>query len=236
MIRIAIVEDEDREASALQGFLERYEAESGENFEVTRYSNVVTFLDPYRGYDLVFLDIVMPMMNGMDGAGKLREMDKAVQIIFVTTMSQYALRGYEVDALDFIVKPVTYQGLVFDLKRALQSIARMKSMEITLPGPSGVLRVLSSDITYVEVRGHKLTCHLLHGRPIEVRGSLKNAQEALEGAGFLLCNSCYLVNPRHIGRVKDYSVFVAGDELSISHPKRKAFLEQLTAWYAEGGM
>lgn len=234
MIRIAIVEDEDAAATILSDYLERLSRECGQSFSVTRCADPVVLLDKYPGYDLVFMDIEMPHMNGMEGARRLREIDSRVKLIFVTNMAQYAAKGYEVEALDFIVKPVFYSDFVFKMKRAMNALQLDRRRELILNQPGGMVRVDSDELMYVEVLGHKLTYHLLD-REIEARGTMDAAEEALAQQNFLRPHNCYLVNPRHIDWVRGHTVSVGGDELMISHPRRKEFMAQLSRWYMKGG-
>ena len=109
MYTIAIVEDDKTQAASLKEYLLRYAAENGEAFAVKTFSNAVIFLEKYTAvYDVVFMDIKMPYLNGIAAAHKLRELDKGVLLFFITSLTQYAIRGYEVDALNYIVKPVEY--------------------------------------------------------------------------------------------------------------------------------
>ncbi len=236
MIRVAIVEDDPEAAGVLEGYLSRYGREEDLALEVTRFANAVVFLERERpGFDLVWMDIELPMMNGLEAAAKLRQRDRQAVLIFVTNMAQYAVKGYEVDALDFMVKPVRYADFSFRMRRACRAIRMNRKREITIPIPGGLYRVTSDDLLYVEVLGHKSLYHL-QGETVETRETLTAAQRRLENWGFLRCNSCYLVNPAHIEWVKGYVVKVGGDELQISHPKRKEFMEQLSSWYARGGI
>lgn len=234
MIRIAIVEDEDTAAATLSGYLERLGQECGQAFSVTRCTDPVALLDKYSGYDVVLMDIEMPHMNGMEGARRLRELDSRVKLIFVTNMAQYAAKGYEVEALDFIVKPVAYSDFVFKMKRAMNALRLDRRRELIINQSSGMVRVSADELMYVEVRGHKLTYHLLD-REIEARGTMDAAEEALAQLDFLRPHNCYLINPRHIDWVRGHTVSVGGDELMISHPRRKEFMAQLSQWYTKGG-
>ncbi len=121
MFRIAVVEDEESCAEKLIGFSARYSAEHEETVEAVYFKNPVLFLEQYRGeYDAVFMDIAMPMMDGMECANRLREKDEEVPLIFTTYMSQYAIRGYEVDAMEFVIKQVLYE----DFWRKLGEVIR----------------------------------------------------------------------------------------------------------------
>lgn len=238
MIRVAIVEDEAEAAGTLQKHLKQYQEMAGDTFHVTWFQNAITFLEPYRGFDLVFMDILMPHMDGMDGmdgALRLRQIDTQVKLIFVTSMAQYAVRGYEAAALDFIIKPVAYSDFAFKMKRAMNAIQLSRPRELMIAQASGITRISSNDVLYVEIRGHKLIYHT-SGQPVEARGTMENAEKQLLPWHFLRCNNCYLVNPRYIEWVRGYVVKVGSDELQISHPRKKKFMERLSEWYSKGGM
>ena len=107
MYRIAIVEDEEQDYLRAQGYLNRYGQEKNISFNIQRYESAEVFLTNYQSqHDIVFMDIRMGGMDGMRAARKLREMDQAVILIFLTSLAQYAVQGYEVDALDYILKPL----------------------------------------------------------------------------------------------------------------------------------
>jgi len=119
MAKIAVVEDNDAMRAQLCGFIAQYAQESGHQLDVTAFSDGAQLVEPYRpGFDIIFLDIEMPKLGGMPTAERIRRQDPDVVLVFVTNMAQYAIRGYEVDALDFVLKPVSYYQFSTKLERA----------------------------------------------------------------------------------------------------------------------
>ena len=228
MIRIAIVEDDIESAQLLEGYIERYQAESQEIFRISIFTNGVNFLDECKTeYDIVFMDIEMPHLNGMETAKKLREFDENIGIIFVTNMAQYAANGYEVNAIDFIIKPVGYFNFTLKLQRAIQYRAKMRKEEIVIKTESGFKRIPASDIYYIEVSDHILTYYTSQGIVCE-RGTMRSREEQLRAYDFVRCNSCYLVNIMHITEVSAQNIIVRGKELNISRTRKKEFMNMLT--------
>lgn len=235
MIRVAIVEDEQNSAEKLEQFTEEFGKANGINFTVARFSNAVDFLTGYKPvYDLVFMDILMPDLDGMKAAKKLREFDTKTLLIFVTNLSQYAVKGYEVDALDFIVKPVFYQDFALKMKKAVGLISLNENREFVIPIPGGMKRLSTKSIYYLEVVGHKLIYHTSGGEVVGY-GSLSEMEEKLKDDNFLRCNSCYLVNPKHIVSIKKYDIEISnGAVLQISQPKKKKFMADFAEWLGKG--
>lgn len=226
---VAIIEDDYRDREELCEFLTRYAEENCETVKTEIFSDVVTFLTGYKPvYDCIFMDIMMPHMNGMDAAVKLREVDPDVPLVFVSNMANYAVRGYSVDAVDFIVKPISYYGL----SRAIDKVFRMirnKTEKIVLKTPDGMRKVALPSILYVEVRDHQTTYHTSAG-DISVWGTLKQQEEKLPTDAFARCNSCYIVNLRHVEKVDDSMITIDGEggvTIPISRSKKREFMEKL---------
>lgn len=235
MKNIAIVEDENAAAEHLTAYIRRYAVEFGQQFHITRFCDGEAFLQDYKTvYAVVFLDIQMPRKNGMDAAVELRRHDKNVSIIFITNLVQYALKGYEVDAVSFLVKPVSYYDFSLKFKKALDIYLMNEERSFTVNAPGGLCRISTDKLMYVEIISHRLHYHLIDD-VIEMTGVLSAVEQELGSYGFLRCNTCYLVNPKFIVRVKGSEVQVGDRTLQISRPRRAAFMEGLTNWYAGAG-
>ena len=235
MKRIAIVEDEDRAAEQLISYIARYEGESGQRFDVQRFSSADEFLSGYSPvYAVVFMDIQMPGTNGMDAAVRLRALDRTISVLFITSLVQFAQKGYEVDAVGFLVKPVAYYDFLLKFRKALDLYVMNEERSISLALPGGMCRLSTDRLMYVEIISHRLYYHLVDD-VVEMTGALSGAERQLAPYGFLRCNNCYLVNPRFVVKVKGQEVQVGNATLQISRPKRAAFLEGLAAWFAGKG-
>lgn len=237
MLRIAIVEDNREDQVLLSEYIERYfkEEQPEQSYQTVLFDSALTFLSNYRAiYDMVFLDIQMPYLNGMDAAEKLRQVDTEIPIVFVTNMAQYAVRGYDVNALGFVLKPISYYDFLLRMKKTMNVLTARQGREMVLSAKQGITRISTSDIYYVEVTGHSLHYHTKE-EVLTVSGSISDAEEKLRSSEFLRCNNCYLVNPRAILNVSGYTItLVNREQLTISHPRRKAFMSQLNAWLGEG--
>ena len=235
MAKIAVVEDNDAMRAQLCGFIAQYAQESGHQLDVTAFSDGAQLVEPYRpGFDIIFLDIEMPELGGMDAAERIRTVDPDVVLVFVTNMAQYAIRGYEVDALDFVLKPVNYYQFSTKLARALQRVQRRKGGQIALQTAGGVQLLNTEDIYWLETRDRMLHYHTSTG-VWSVRSSLQNAEKQLAPYHFAKCNQCYLVNLRYVRAVQNDMVQVGEDRLGISRRQRAAFLAAVAA-YVGGAM
>lgn len=233
MIRIAVVEDESIYAEQITEYLRRYEAEQGEELQVTVYRDGDGITAEYKAqFDIIFMDIQMKFVDGMTAAEEIRKMDAEVIIIFITNMSQYAIRGYEVNALDYVLKPVTYFAFSQKLNKAIARMKKRGERHITVSVKGGIRRLELSDIYYVESQGHSLIYHTKDGEILS-SGTMKSAEEALGGLNFSRGNKCYLINLEHVEGVKDKCAVVKGESLQLSRSGLKSFMQELTRYWGE---
>lgn len=233
MIRIAIVEDDELYISQLLKYLEDYQREEREEFSIKVYRDGDGITADYKAqHDLILMDIQMKFVDGMTAAEEIRKVDSQVVIIFITNMPQYAIRGYEVGALDYILKPVSYFAFCQKLKRALAKLKRPGKKFVVVPIKGGVKRVEASDIYYIESEGHNLVYYTKEGSFLS-GGTMKSAEEALQEMHFSRGNKGYLINLEHVEGVKDKCAVVKGNKLLLSRPRMNAFMQDLTKYWSE---
>lgn len=235
LVRIAIVEDEADQREQLRSYIEQYGGETGQQFDVGLFSSGQALLDGYTPiYDIILLDIEMPGINGMETAEHIRALDNDVVLMFVTNMAQYAINGYSVGALDFVLKPVNYYTFTVRFARALNRARQRQNGQILLTLPDCVRRLDTQQIYYVEVQNRMLHYHTELGEFV-LRGTMQSAEKELSRYHFVRCNHWYLVNLSHVAEVRRDMVVVAGTELEISRRNRTAFLTALTEYVGGNG-
>ena len=198
MIRVAIVEDEAAVREQLAGYVQRCTRQYGTLFEVTMFTDGLEILEEYRPvYDIIFLDVEMPQLDGMETARRIRAMDSEVQLIFITNMAQYAIKGYAVGALDYVLKPVPYFAFSQQLQKAVGQLTRRARQYLAVPVDGGMRRVDAAEVYYIESDGHRINFYTENG-DFSAPGTLKTWEEKLENSAFVRCNSGYLVNLAHV--------------------------------------
>ena len=136
---IALIEDNDNDSKKVFDLIEQFKRENNVTLNVVRFNSADSFLESYQQiYSVILLDIQLPGTYGMQTAYKLREIDKTVSIIFITSMVQFAQKGYEVDAISFMVKPANYFDFSLKLKKALDIATMNENRNISLNVKNGI--------------------------------------------------------------------------------------------------
>ena len=229
MFRILIVEDNPEEQATLRAHLERYATEHGEDFQIAWLKSAVEFVEGSETADLIFMDIDLPGINGMEAATLLRSFDQQTPLIFVTNLSQYAVRGYEVDALDFIVKPVTYYNFSMRMDKAMRVMRRTAGRNVVIQSKTGMRVIPLAELISVEVLNHNLAYRAVgYDDALEVRGSLASIERELEGGPFVrISNSC-IVNMGHVRDIQGTELRMSdGRVLYFSRARRRPAMERI---------
>lgn len=234
MFRFAIVEDDDTCAEQLQKYLAQYAEENALEIRTDRFYDGLNFAEDYKAqWDLIFMDIEMPLLDGMSAARRIREKDDSVLLIFITNMAQYAIQGYEVRALDYILKPVNYYAFAMKLRKVIRILdQRITKAAIVMDTEGNSRRIALSEVRYIEVLDHQLIYHRSDDT-FHTFGSLKKAEQEY-GKDFARCNNCYLVNLRYVDGFSGNDVIVGGKPLPVSRARKKDFQQRVADYYRFG--
>ncbi|MBQ9826615.1 MAG: response regulator transcription factor [Firmicutes bacterium] len=231
MIRkLAVCDDEKVMIRQLASYLGQIQDEIADSFEVSYYSSaeeLTAHLD--KSTEILLLDISMGGMTGMEGARRLRESGYAGDIIFITSMEQYAIEGYSVQAFGFITKPVVFDEFKDTLLRCLKKRDSQKKSVLAVETAGGTEILNINDIIYAEVYQHSTSFTLRRGRHLVSAVQLNEIESKLAPQGFFRCHRSYLVNMRHLTRIGQSELTLSdGSTVPLSRHRSKEFLAQYT--------
>lgn len=236
IIRIGIVEDEAAAQSYVQRSIEEWAADTGNSLQLVTCSSAEEFLFKYEEpdmLDIVFLDIMLGEMNGMELARTIRKIDKGLQIVFLTGVQDYVFEGYEIGAVRYLLKPVKRQELDLTLQHCCERIVHKKTQYFAFRYQGESLRIAFSDILLVRVDGHYLQM-VTDKQTYEWKGTLAQAGENLDKRMFAFVNRSTLVNLEYVTRITREECFLEnGEVLPVSRGAYKALNEGFMGYYLE---
>ncbi|TCD53807.1 response regulator [Alloscardovia theropitheci] len=205
------------------------------HYRIDRYTNGEDFLHEYSSNtDMIFLDIEMPGMLGMEVAQTLRTVDAHVPVTFTTRLAQYAAQGYDVDAVGYLVKPFSQQAFDIKMRKMFTIATRRKSRSLLVAAEGKVQRIDIREILYIEVNRHEVTYHC---STFEVTSwsSLKDVIAMLERenllSSFSQANRYSIINLDHVSAVQGENVFVGKRSITLSRGRRKQFMMDLAHYF-----
>lgn len=236
MIRVAIVEDDASCSAQLRAYTEQCFQELDQAADITVFENGLEIVENYQPvWDIILMDIKMPHMDGMSAAQRIRERDSSVVLIFITNMAHCAIKGYEVDAMAFVLKPVEYTQLALKLKKAMRRVDQQQQRFLLLYSEGKRQKISTKDILYIEVIDHTLHVHTPE-KTCAVAGPLqKILDNDLAGLPFFRCSHSFVVNLANIAMVRREVVLVGNQEIPVSRPNRRELLQRLSD-YLGGGL
>lgn len=233
MIRFALVEDDPAYQAQVKEYLKRYFSTLGEQHSLKTFQDGDEIVFGYRAeFDVILMDIQMGFMDGMTAAKEIRKLDAEVILIFITNMSQYAIEGYAVDALDYLLKPLSYYAFSQCIDRALTRIARRETRYLFVGSQRGGQKIACSQIISVEVQGHHLIYHTTKG-DVNAVGTMKEVESSLIGGPFFRCSKCDLVNLDYVDEIRGDDAIVRGMRIPISRARKRVFLDALNRYVNE---
>lgn len=211
MIKIAICEDEKEQQELLKTYINQIFEALYIKYKLEIFNSGEELLENYQNdTDVLLLDIQMGQINGMDTARKIRSIDDKVEIIFITSLIEYALEGYEVRAYRYLIKPVKYENLKENIRNCIKEID-IKNKYIIVKEQGNQIKLDINEITYVEVQKETITIHTLN-EVYKTNGTMINIEKDIDCDRFFRCHKSFLVNLEHIKSIKQYTAILENSE------------------------
>lgn len=223
MIKIAVCEDEKVLYRELEKYVGMYAQDNNVSITMDWFPSAEELLECYSmQFDLVFMDIKMKEMSGIEAAKKIREKDNRTAIVFLTAFLEFALEGYNVDASDYIVKPITLEKVERAFRKSLGSLHKREQVYM-VKYKGTIQKLFVSDILYVEAYQHKRYYHLINGVIEEDIGTLKELMEQDQGRNFIMIQKGCIVNKNWIERCYNQVIRIRGiqKEMPVSRLRWK---------------
>lgn len=230
-MNIAVVDDNLNDRKMILDYLSQFFNESGLDYTTSTFEDGVSFLKDYSfSYDFIIFDIDMPQMSGIDTAKELRKKDSNVTIMFVTNMPQYALEGYSVEAVDYVLKPLSYPDFRLKMKKATRYILRNSVKKVPInTTEEGLITVDSSDIYYVESKLHYIYYHTKKGI-YKMRAKLTEVEDILLPYHFARSGGSFLINLAYLEKIDGNEIVVADETLPLSRRMKASLMSAFTKY------
>lgn len=229
-VRIAVCDDESYIIELMKKMLKKAEKELDASFSCSFFASGNSLMETKEDFDIVFLDIGMGEQSGMEIAKTLRSQGFDGILIFVTTLTQYALEGYSVHAYEFICKPLEYGRLHNTLRNCIRILSSRTFETVRVTYGPQVYNLDITHILYFEVFDHFLEVNMDNGKKIQCSGTLSEFEEKLSDRHFYRCYQSFLINLRFVDLIAQKEVVVAGAHIPLSKYKRKGLLDAFASY------
>lgn len=232
-MKIVICDDDEFFLTKLNGYISKILSEKQINKKILSFISGEEFLryyEKFKDIDMVFLDILMKDITGIQVAKKIREQDTSMQIFFITSISRYIMEGYNVRAANYLIKPVKYNTLYRELDKAIKLLQSRYKKYILEKNDFGIFKINQEDIRYIETFERNTLIHTAAGNIL----SYKNMKKHLEllGEDFYRIHESYIVNLNNIKSLLKMELELeSGEILPVSKHRKKELMDQISIYY-----
>lgn len=233
LIRIAVCDDEDIMLCELTNKITTYMKNTNNPYQVIPFSNAEELLKNDTCYDIVFLDIQMKGMSGMEAAKKIRETGSESYIVFVTVLKECVYDAFAVEASDYLLKPVEDSRLIRTIDRMMHYIEDREKSKLTIQKSTGYKSIRFADIFYCEVINRKIYIYTKQGI-IDYYFKIEELERQLE-THFIRCHRSYLVNLQYVcGYENGMAQLENGEKIPVSRSRQQSFVKAVLSYMKEG--
>ena len=241
MYVIAVCDDEEKELDEIESFLARYQEKNKEaEFKMERFTSGEALVQRAReeNYtpDILLLDIFMPGKTGIEAAEDMRELGFSMPIVFFTTSTEYALKAYGVDAVQYLVKPLGQECFFHAMDSAIQQVSRKKESQIAVKISGGLRQIWPDDIIYCESQKNYQVLYLFSEK-LKIRMTTGNLWEILkEYSQIRRCGRAFILNMNHIVSMEREEITMDNKStVYISRSKVAEFKKEYFSYYFDTG-
>ncbi|KPI54252.1 chemotaxis protein CheY [Clostridioides difficile] len=227
MINIAVCEDEKEAQLLIVDYIENILKNISIEYEIKKYLSGEELLENnLKDIDILFLDIKMEKLNGMDTARMIRKMGSEMEIIFITSLIDYVQEGYEVRAYRYLLKPIESEELKKHMLTCIKDIETNKDSYIIIKDKSNTYKIYLNEIKYIEVQKKEMLIHTIN-KNFYIRYSLNKIEKELNLSRFIRCHKSFIVNLSHVENIKyNIAILESGEEVPISRYRYKEVKEK----------
>lgn len=230
MIEIALCDDEEYTLEELKTKVSSDMDSRGLPYRLFPYTSGERFVAENRDFHLIFMDIRLARMNGIEIAQQLRRQGRSSQIVFITAYKEYVFQAFDVDAVHYLVKPVDDRQLSLAIHKALKHLQQGPGQRISVSSNGAVRIIAVKEILYCESMDHKITLHTTAGN-VEYTGTLDRLQTQL-GQGFFRCHRSFLINLAFVKAIEgDLAILTNEERIPISRRKLQGFTQSLLSFF-----
>lgn len=232
-MKIAVVDDSKAAADTLIGYIHQYCNHDDLQVVIDYFPNADKFIFHYTpSYDCVFMDIDMPGTDGISCAKELRKIDANVLLLFSTSFAQYAINGYEVDALDYLVKPYRYEEFRVAFERVRKRVNSFENTRIEISNREGRIVVPVNAVYYIEQRVHSHVFHTDSG-DYEEYGTMGSLDRMLQKhVSLFRVGASYIINLKYVTKVEGNTLTIKSNDIRISRSRKRDLMQKLNDYLA----
>lgn len=232
-MRIAICDDEEPFLDLIEAYCNKYSKQTGVDIQLVRFNSGEEFLRYYKEFGdlpIVFMDIMMDGLDGIETSQELRNLDSKINIVFLTSVEKYARFGYKVKALNYLMKPLDYKSFANELQEIIEITRKGEDDFLIVKNDDGIFKLSFNQILYLETMNRKVLIHTKEGEIISYR-SLKACAQLLDGR-FFRTHLSYIVNMSCIRTTRKFSLVMDnGDIVPISKSRKRNYNSTFARYY-----